>query len=251
MGNILDENDLKAIFGEEKEKAPEPIIEVTPEPLPEVIEPKVPEKVYAPQKFTWQTLVKFLSLFLGIFIVSYFSINAPALMEKMRYSWDVTIKRQAYSKVASTPTPEPFNATADARLVIPKIGVDVPIAWNVQEEDFKSKLLEGVAHSQGTALPGVRGNIFITGHSSYYSWVNSPYKDVFALLDKLAPGDKVYIKYNSKVFTYDVSGSKVVASNESEVMNQGENYNLTLMTCVPIGTNLNRLVVIATQTSST
>jgi len=250
LGSILDENDLKAIFGEEKEKAPEPIIEVTPEPLPEVAEPKVPEKVYAPAKFTWQTLVKFLSIFLGIFIVSYFSINEPAIAKKMRYSWDVSLLRRTYSKVVPTPTAEPFNAASRASLVIPKIGVDAPIAWNVQEADLKDKLLESVAHSQGTALPGVRGNIFITGHSSYYAWVDSPYKDVFALLDKLSPGDKIYIKYDSKVFTYEVSGSKIVAANDSEVMNQGENYILTLMTCVPIGTNLNRLIVTSNQISS-
>lgn len=245
MGNFIDENDLKSIFGD-SEKMPPPVIQPPPAPQPPVSEPPA-EKVYAPEKLTWITAIKFISLFIGIFIVSYVAINSPALAKKSQYFWDVSILKHVYSKAVPTPTPNPFNPASEARLVIPKIGVDVPISWNVPEDQLKTKLLEGVVHSQDTALPGQKGNIFITGHSSYYPWVDSTYKNVFALLDKLSTGDKVFIKYSSAVFNYEVQSSKVVSPNDLSVMSQGDDYNLTLMTCVPIGTNLNRLIVSAHQ----
>lgn len=243
MSNFLDENDLKSLFGTPG-VTPEPAIGPSPEVQPP---PKKTEKVYAPEKITGATVLKFISLFIGIFVLSYVAINSPALAKKSQYFWDVSVLKHAYSKAVPTPTPNIFNPSSEARLVIPKIGVDVPISWNVPEDQLKTKLLEGVVHSQGTALPGQTGNIFITGHSSYYPWVNSPYKNVFALLDQLRAGDKVFIRYSSTVFTYLVLDSRVVSPNDLSVLSQGTDYNLTLMTCVPIGTNLNRLIVSARQ----
>ena len=239
MNNVLDENDLKNIFGETPES---PSTESSPPPAP-----PTSEKVYAPEKPTIITIIKFVSLFLGIFLLSYVGINSPALAKKSQYFWDVSVLKKVYSQAVPTPTPEPFNPASTARLVIPKIGVEAPIIWNVNETELKTKLLEGVVHSRGTALPGQQGNIFLIGHSSYYPWVNSPYKNVFTLLDQLRKGDKIFIKYSSTVFSYEVIGSRVVAADDTSVMNQGQDYILTLMTCVPIGTNLNRLIVTARQ----
>jgi len=244
LSRILDENDLKSLFSA---GSPESIIQVEiTEPAPKPAN----EKVLKPAKFNLAVLVKFVGLFFGIFFISYFLINAPALKTKLQYFYDVNLKRGNYSAVAPIPTLNPFNPASEARLVIPKIGVDAPIIWNVDEANLKDKLLLGVVHSQGTALPGESGNIFITGHSSYYSWVNSPYKDVFVLLDKLEPQDKIYIKYSSNIFTYEVTTSKVVSPTETSVMDQFPGYNLSLMTCVPVGTNLNRLIIKAEQTST-
>lgn len=238
MANIFDEKDLKALFG----SAPtEPVINVEIE--------KPPEKVYAPEKFTLEIATKFAALFIVILFASYFFINAQAVLAKLRYFFDVNIKKTTYSAAVPTPTANLFNPSAEARLVIPKIGVEAPISWNTTDSNLNETLLLGIAHSAGTALPGERGNIFLIGHSSYYSWVKSDYKNVFTLLDQLNTGDKLYIQYASTVFTYQVSDSIVVSSGETWVMDQGLGNNLSLMTCVPVGTNLNRLIVRATQVS--
>lgn len=248
MSDILDEEDLKSIFGGPEIGPPPPAMQPPPKPQPPQPEPQLhlaPEKVYAPERFTGATVLKFISLFIGIFLVSYIGINSPAFLKITRYFWDVSIQKHAYSKAIATPTPNPVNVTGEARLVIPKIGVDAPINWNVADADLKAKLLEGIVHSQGTALPGSPGNIFLTGHSSYYPWVNSPYKNVFSLLENMSAGDKVFIKYSNAIFTYQVDSTKVVSPNDISVMDQGKDFKLTLMTCVPIGTNLNRLIVSA------
>lgn len=236
--NFLNENDFKNLF-------PEKLLE-KPSPRPAAPKPQALPKIPA-----WKLILKFAGLFVAIFILTYLVINFSALSKQSRYFWDVKIKKGTYQQSLAAPTPAPtpsFDATSSAKLLIPKIGAEAPIVWNVEENQIPGKLLEGVAHSQGTALPGQRGNIFITGHSSYYSWSSSPYKDVFALLEKLAPGDKIYIEYQGTNFIYTVTNTKVVSPKDLSVLEQTSNYNLTLMTCVPVGTNLSRLIISSEQT---
>lgn len=196
----------------------------------------------------WKIYVKFGALFIAFFFLTYFLVNYSALAKNLRYFWDTQMANLGYKQSIVSPEPTPIlDPTSPAQLVIPKIGVEALIIWNVDEEAIPDKLLEGVVHFKGTALPGQIGNIFITGHSSYYSWSTSPYKDVFALLEKISVGDKIYIQFQGATFTYVVTDTKVVSPKEISVMDQTPDNNLTLMTCVPIGTNLNRLIVTSKQ----
>lgn len=232
--NFLNKNDLKNLFPGEKA---ENRLEVQFEPSKPLI-----------KKSRWQLYLKFFGLFIGLFLLSFLAVNFSAFEKKLGYFWDVQLRHQSYQKAVATPSATPsFNLESQAKLVIPKIGVDTPIVWNVPEDQVNEKLLGGVVHSRGTALPGQKGNIFITGHSSYYSWSSSPYKDVFALLEKLSLGDKIYVQYQGINFNYEVKDTKVVSPNDLSVLDQGNDFNLTLMTCVPIGTNLNRLIITSTQ----
>lgn len=134
-------------------------------------------------------------------------------------------------------------------LVIEKIGVDVPIMWDISNipADTEHNLKNGVIHLRDTAKPGDEGNVFITGHSSDYFWSNGKYKEAFVLLDKLVVGDKIYINYNNVVYGYNVIDIKIVKPSNLSVLEQGEDKKLSLMTCTPVGTALNRLVVIAEE----
>lgn len=231
--NFFDEKDLRSLFSEanvESSKKKSPTSSAEP---------------------AWKIFAKLGGLFLAIFILTFILINFSAISKKFQYFWQVQLFHNPYNKAVATPTPvSTFDPASPAKIVIPKIGVEAPIIWNVPEDQVDEKLLEGVAHSQGTALPGQKGNVFITGHSSYYIWSDSAYKDVFALLENLSPDDKIYVQYQGENFEYEVAESKVVSPGELSVMNQGDSYNLTLMTCVPIGTNLNRLIIIANQIST-
>jgi len=244
MKNVFNKNDLKSLF------SPVPIEPTIQVELKETVPKASDEKVYTPAKFNLKVLIKFLVLFFGIFFASYFLVNAPALETKLRYFYDVSLKRGSYSAAVPAPLANIFDPTTSALLVIPKIGVRAPIIWNINSDNLSAELLQGVVHSEGTALPGQIGNVFITGHSSYYAWVNSPYKDIFALLDKLEPGDLIYIEYSANIFTYEVTSKRIVPATETSVMDQGFSYNLSLMTCVPIGTNLNRLIISSEQTAT-
>jgi LPXTG-site transpeptidase (sortase) family protein len=252
---IFNEEDLKRFFGQKnKEETPisKPVaIEFQPET------PKNPEPFFEPQPFKgasllpqerssiFQLIWRFLGTFILIFIISYSLINAPALALKIRYFWDTQYHSQRWDTNFNIPP-----VTSQSRLIIPKIKTNAPISWNVPPDQITQKLENGVAHYEGTALPGQVGNIFITGHSSYYIWAPGSYKDVFALLNQLYGGDKIYIQYGGTQFTYEVTGQVVVDPSDTSVLTQGNEKMLSLMTCVPVGTNLKRLVVTAKQVGS-
>lgn len=242
---FFNKDDLRNLFPTEKKED----FEIEFEPI------KPSQKLTKPLKnhrsFPWKIALKFTGLFAGIFVLTFITINLNAITKNIDYFWKVQIQKKPYQQVVAAPTPlSTFDPTTSAQLIIPKIGINAPIIWNVDENQTNEKLLEGVTHFKGTALPGQKGNIFITGHSSYYSWVVSPYKDIFALLEKLSPGDQIYIQYQGNNFTYVVNNTKVVSPNELSVLEPTSDFNLTLMTCVPVGTNLNRLIVTSTQTTT-
>lgn len=236
MNNIFDHNDLQQLFAKSPSK---PTIQ------PEIVSVKAKAK----SKKTWKTYLKFFLLFIVIFFSSYLAVNYSAIKKQLSFFWDVKIRRTSYSATIVPPTPT-IDKTAPAKLVIPKIGIEAPILWDVEDSNLYEKLLEGVIHYKGTAYPGEKGNVFIAGHSSYYSWSSSPYKDIFSLLENMAIGDEIFIQYHGAVFKYKVLETKVVSPSELSVMGPSEKKQLTLMTCVPIGTNLKRLIVIGEQISS-
>lgn len=144
----------------------------------------------------------------------------------------------------------------DNRIIIPSIGRDVPIVevgtenlikkdWNAVEEDIQNKLKEGVVRYPGTATPGHGGNMFLTGHSSFYLWDDGRFKDVFALLPDMQVGDRIYVYFDQKRYVYEVTEAKEVTPDKVEFLKQTDHEQLTLMTCTPIGTNLRRFIVVA------
>lgn len=234
----LSEEDIKILFG----SGP------PPPPMPQMPEAKPPP----PPKLEFQgfdggnwvlNLAKIIGIFCVLFVISFTVLNFPALWIKFRYYWQVDKNKQAWGTSQNYPP----LATINNHLVIPKIGVDSPVLWNVSAQNTLNALEKGVAHYQNTALPGETGNVFITGHSSYYLWSGGSYKQIFALLDKLEIGDKIYVNYQNKVYGYEVIDKKTVKPEDLSVLNQGNDKTLTLMTCVPVGTNLNRLIVTAKE----
>jgi LPXTG-site transpeptidase (sortase) family protein len=145
------------------------------------------------------------------------------------------------------------------RLIIPKLGKNVPIVrpsmealmkedWPKFEDDIQEALRDGVVHYPGSAKPGQAGNFFLTGHSSYYPWVSSKYKDVFARLGELGIGDTYSVFYGGDKHTYRIIEKKEVKPNNVTVLDQPTDKRLaTLMTCTPVGTTLRRLILIAEE----
>jgi len=134
-------------------------------------------------------------------------------------------------------------------IVIPKLGANAHVVANVDPFDshaYQMALTRGVAHARGTSIPGAMGNIFIFAHSSDNFYEALKYNSVFYLLPKLVTGDPIFLYYNGVKFTYVVTDKKFVGSKDVSYL-QGESLKatLTLMTCWPPGTNLQRLLVFA------
>lgn len=144
---------------------------------------------------------------------------------------------------------------SDPQLIIPKIAVDkTPIIFtaNASSQDSLNKAMEnGVAwfNIQGAnAKPGEKGNFVLSGHSSN-DWLDpGDYNFIFGPLDRLKEGDPIYVNYEGKRYTYTVTGTKVVKPTDVSALQIGtDKPRITLITCTPLGTALNRLLVFGDQ----
>lgn len=185
----------------------------------------------------------------------YVAINYNSLSSNLNYWFKNDYAANPESEKAEIIIPkdtkkEPtLPEITDNTLLIPQIGVEAPISWNINNTptEVSANLEKGVIHLSGTALPGQNGNVFITGHSSNYPWARGDYNHIFALLNKIVSGDMVQLKYRNNNFVYKVSEIKVVKPDDISVLSQTSSPVLTLMTCTPVGTSLNRLIIVAKQ----
>jgi sortase A len=129
------------------------------------------------------------------------------------------------------PTPGP---QAPVRVEIPVIKVDSLV---VLGDDWEA-LKKGVGHHVGSANPGQRGNLVLSGHNDIYG-------EVFRQLEKLKTGDEVYVYTRSQKFTYVVKSKRVVEPTEVSVMAQTTEPTLTLITCYPYLVDTHRMIVFA------
>jgi len=204
-------------------------------------------------------ILKFLGLFVFFFVLLTLIVMAPTVYTKVSYYFFAPQENfsQKYELPVSVGTDlrdiqEVSNAldqktttpSADT-LLIPKINVNAPIVYPTESsnEAILNAIKSGVAHYPNTAMPGRVGNVFLTAHSSYYWWSGGEFNQVFALLDKLAVGDLVYVYHQGSKYIYRVNKSFVVSPSQVDILNTNTQPILTLMTCTPVGTSLRRLVV--------
>lgn len=153
---------------------------------------------------------------------------------------------------------DPSNTIAvgpEPRLIVPKINVDVPVVYDVGS-DYNSQMIamtRGVAHFAipgASSHPGQIGNTVLAGHSSNDLFDSGDYKFIFVQLDKLIEGDTIYANYKSIRYTYVVTKKEVVKPEDvNRLVYETTKPVLTLLTCTPIGTATNRLLVTAEQVS--
>lgn len=143
----------------------------------------------------------------------------------------------------------------EPRLVIPKINVDVPVIYDISPDHTSqmSAMQKGVAHFAipgANSHPGEIGNTVLSGHSSNDLFDVGDYKFIFAQLEKLKTGDTIYANYEGKRYTYVVTKTETVKpSNVAALIYPTDKPVMTLITCTPLGTALNRFLVTAEQVS--
>lgn len=146
-------------------------------------------------------------------------------------------------------------ADKDNRLIIPKLNIDVPVDFNAKPDNDSQMqaMTNGVAYfgiRGANAKPGQVGNFGIAGHSSNQWYDSGAYKFIFVNLSELTKGDSIFINYNKVRYTYTVTKSVVVNPTDvSTLQNNTQKPEVTLITCTPIGTALQRLLVSAEQIS--
>ena len=121
-------------------------------------------------------------------------------------------------------------------LIIPKIGVEIPIVSGNDE----SALERGAWLLPESSTPDLSGNTILAGHRYKY---RPPSKKTFYLLDKVKEGDLLQVFWEGKEYRYTVVSSEVVLPEQIGVLAQTEKPTLTLITCYPLFSDEKRLVV--------
>lgn len=214
------------------------------------IKNKILSTVSADGRLTFKHHLK--SLLFGLGLASLFAlITGFTLFNQLFIAPFITPSINASSTPLITVGSGEVVVSAETKIIIPKLNVEAPIvtdAENNEEQVIQKALERGVVLYPNTGQPGELGNQVIFGHSSNNLFNRGDYKYVFALLNKMEKDDIIYINFNSKQYTYKVINKKIIKPTEVEVLNEQPVPALvTLITCDPPGSNVNRLVIQAEQ----
>lgn len=148
-----------------------------------------------------------------------------------------------FPAITSTRTRESVPSFATFTLSVPALEI-----YKAEVIVDSNDIDKSLAHLPGTALPGEKGNVFISGHSAAIvrPRLIDPYKSIFSNLHKLKPRDKIAVTSGGQTFNYQVIGFKLVSPYDMSVVESPDASGryISLMTCVPPGINTKRLVVL-------
>lgn len=115
------------------------------------------------------------------------------------------------------------------------------IAGKLYEGEDAFTMDKGFWHYPLSVLPGQQGNFVVIGHR--FDKI-PPRTDTFYNLDKVAVGDRIKIKIDMEDYTYIVSETKIVEKTAVSVLKNSTDYRITIITCHPLWTSDQRLVVV-------
>ncbi len=187
-----------------------------------------------------QILVQY-GLVILVTVIVFTVLNAGFFIKNIRYA--------ATGPLPETPAPTE-QISLPNQLHIPSLNINAPIIFGIEKNEatFQKALANGVVHYPGTALPGQIGNAYIFGHSSDYAWSVGDYKTIFALLPRIEIGARIEVTdFVGRSLIFTVTETKVIKKDDLSVLSQNTSGKkiLTLQTSYPVGTALQRFIVIA------
>ncbi|WP_251549455.1 class D sortase [Neobacillus sp. DSM 110989] len=136
--------------------------------------------------------------------------------------------------------PQPSFGDTVGLLVIPKLKSELAIIEGTDPDD----LAKGVGHYKGSYFPGDNGQIVLSGHRD----------TVFRRLGELKIGDSLQVKMPYGNFTYEITDTKIVKSDDTSIITlQNQKEELIVTTCYPfryVGNAPKRYIIYAKQKSS-
>lgn len=175
------------------------------------------------------------------------------------------ISEEPEQKPEINPEDTPVHAAADElaqwqlspvwTVSIPSLGIRAPVmlpsmvnwsarAWDLLEEQMQVGLNHGAVAYPHSSAPGSIGNLILAGHSSPPNAYaeQSAYGSLFAKLPDIAIGEEI----NVSSATYRVEEKIIVSPEEVSILEQQDDESiLKLITCYPVGTTRDRMIVLA------
>lgn len=124
-----------------------------------------------------------------------------------------------------TPNPRTTHFQTGAnigQLIIPKIGVYQPIFEGTDDKSLKKGI--GKYQGWGTVAPNQTGHVVLSGHRNTVLPKN---------IGKLVSGDKLYVKFQNKVYTYQIRRTWITHADDRTVIVPINRPVLSLTTCFP------------------
>ena len=142
-------------------------------------------------------------------------------------------------------TLQDIPVTGQNRIIIPSIGVDVPIEMSpsLEDEDVIETLNFGAALYPNGVLPGRLGNTFIAAHSTGVAW-HGKYRFAFLRVNELEPGNLLYLDYNGTRYTYEMTDKDIIVPTPDYRIESGRPVpTMSLMACWPLWSTQKRMII--------
>jgi sortase A len=170
----------------------------------------------------------------GAFAVAYVAmtlLHAKFYQEAAENILDKKIAAQRQHE-AGLPIKAAKQGDVLGRIEIPRLGVMIAILEGTSAQTLRL----GAGHIKGTAFPGEPGNSGIAGHRDTF----------FRPLKDIRTNDKIQIQTATGMSRYQVDWVRIVAPDDTGILDPAAASSLTLITCYPfhlIGSAPERFVV--------
>lgn len=129
---------------------------------------------------------------------------------------------------------------AVGRLRVPRLGLDMVVVEGTEAGPLK----RGPGRYAKSFLPGEGKLIYVAGHRTTYG---AP----FARIDRLRPGDRIFLEVPYGTFEYRVTRHRIVEATDLEVLRPGTREVLALQACHPRFFASHRYIAYATPVAAT
>lgn len=144
------------------------------------------------------------------------------------------VVRPRVRHVQSKPQARPTVKAGPTTISIPRLHLESRVFSAIE-------LNLGPAWWPVTGRPGGGDTVAIAGHRTTHT-------HPFYYLERLRPGDVVYVRYRGHAYRYRVVGSRVIPSTNLHIADAAGRERLLLTACTPRGSAAFRLVVEARPT---
>lgn len=147
--------------------------------------------------------------------------------------WGIAVAVQLYSY---------YGCVSQDYLSIPRVGIHMSIS---REHDESIGLRQGIWRlAESAQTPLFSGNIILAAHRFR---PGSPLSESFYALGSVVVGDEIMLLWQGRPYTYDVVAVTIVDLDSAQLIARLSSKQLTLITCTPLSTSAQRLIVIAKQ----
>ena len=183
--------------------------------------------------FRWCYNIFFTLGILALSYVGYVLLDTRLYQTEQARRFEHALKEAQSLHDASLAIPIPEGAPL-GRIEISRVGLTAMIQEGVDE----ATLRHAVGHIPGTPLPDERGNVALAGHRDSF----------FRGLRNVRLNDEIGLTTLKGTFRYRVEAIKVVAPEETTVLDDAGYDRLTLVTCYPfnfVGSAPKRFIISA------